>query len=111
MYHNYRRKLALISQLFKTQWLSKNEEYGFSQSLDAAGIAKLFNSMASRYCEEILGMTSEECKQDLKGCGLNSNCAFDETCVNDANESAGYRCVKGIYFFGLISWFGSLNLA
>merc|ERR1712142_1197694 len=86
------RKLALISQLFKKEWLSESEEYGFSQSLDADRIAKLFNTMAYRYCEEILKSTN--CRENLKGCGLNSNCIFDETCINDPNESAGYRCER-----------------
>ena len=42
-----------MSHLFKPEWLSESEEFGFQRSLNGTAIAELFNKTASKYCEKI----------------------------------------------------------
>jgi len=86
------RQLVLISKLFKKEWLSKNDDFGFSKDLDGDALTRLFNSTAENYCQKILGRTYAECHPDIKGCGINDNCGFNAKCINDPSSAKGYKC-------------------
>lgn len=92
-----RRKLKLISSLFTAHNLKKSETYGFRKSLDHQGLRKLFDTLASQYCTLLLGRSSQECSEELSGCGLNDNCGFDQECINDKTSPSGYVC-EGKYW-------------
>jgi len=88
-----KRKLRLISTLFKNKWLTKNSEYRFRASLDGVGLKKLFNSLVVDYCSIVLRRDRSQCQQKLVGCGINDDCGFDY-CINMPTNvnPKGYEC-------------------
>ena len=89
-----RRELGIISELLTKENLSKNEAFGFSKSLDAPALQKLFNEIARKYCTIIMEWTQSKCEATFSGCGLSGVCGFDETCVNDQKANSGYVCKR-----------------
>ena len=49
-----KRYLTPLSHLFKDEWLSKNEYYGFDKSLSGTKIATMFQQASSVYCSLML---------------------------------------------------------
>jgi len=89
------RKLKLISTLFKNEYLTKSEVYGFSEDLNGSELEKLFNKMAREYCHIMLGYSKIECAEKLVGCGLNDDCGFD-FCINEPATEKGYKCIPRV---------------
>ena len=103
---SYRRQLALISNLFKKQWLTKDDQFGFSQNLDANALKRLFNSTAVNYCEKVLERTSAECHHSLKGCGINDDCGLThKKCIDDPSSAKGYKCKQSKYLLLSFSFY------
>ena len=86
-----------MSNLFSTD-LTKNDDFGFSGDIDGNGIAQIFKRVAENYCKVVMGKKPEECSDYLSGCGLNSDCALEQSCINSKKSIKGYYCTpKGIY--------------
>ena len=57
------RTLDKISELFKDEWVTKNENYGFDMTLSGGKIEKMFNKAARKYCQIMLpGQLDENCE-------------------------------------------------
>ena len=95
---NFRRDLALISDLITEDNLKRNENYEITDLLNHAGIKSLLESVLDKYLEKVgiegRKLTPEE-NQELKGCGISAYCDPDEECINDSNDPEGYKCLKG----------------
>ena len=60
-----RIKVAAVQELINEDYLSQNEEYGFERSLDAKAINGILEEGVGKwYCDGVLGLTPEECKEE-----------------------------------------------
>ena len=56
------RYLDTMTALFKDEWLTKNDFFGFDKDLSGENIARMFDEIASNYCELMLdGILDSEC--------------------------------------------------
>ena len=61
------RVLEKISNLFKSEWLTKNEDYGFDQDLDGLEIKDLYDEYIPKYCSLFMGPYLDgDCKETGK---------------------------------------------
>merc|ERR1712218_200310 len=76
-----KRYLTPLSYLFKDEWLSKNEHYGFKRSLSGTKISKIFDDAHAKYCPMMLGdILDENCNIKVCNdydCGLKGQCRLD----------------------------------
>ena len=58
-----KRTLDKISTLFKDEWMTENEHYGFKKSLSGSKITKMFLDIIPNYCQLMLeGILDSNCK-------------------------------------------------
>ena len=76
------RTLDKISDLFKDEWLTSNQNYGFDVSLSGGKMKEMFNKAAKKYCQIMLpGQLDENCEFIVcKNSGL--QCLNGGDCVN-----------------------------
>ena len=92
-------ELEKISSLFRDKWLNSIEVDPRSpnnEKLHAPLLYIFFEEMSSYYCWIMTNGNS--CEYNLKGCGLNSDCPYGTTCINDNENLLGYRCQKSIKY-------------
>ena len=83
---NCRRKLAPISDLFTAKNLGASEGYGLKKTLKHAELKTLFDDVTNNYCEKVLGVSSDRCKEiqsKAKRCGKNDVCEIGQKCENE----------------------------
>jgi len=91
-----KRYLAPLSYLFKDEWLSKNEHYGFERSLRGRRLSKIFDDAFAKYCSLMLGdILDENCEHiTCTGyvCQNNGQCKMS----TDTNDPRPYcECPAG----------------
>ena len=89
--------LEKISFLFRPGWIdsiSLDPEFPCKEYLNASAIYQYFEEKCAKYCEILQG--EENCDFVNQGCGINSRCPLDTTCINVQNENypSGYMCHK-----------------
>jgi len=76
-----KRYLTPLSYLFKDEWLSMNEHYGFERSLSGTKISKIYDDAAAHYCSLMLGdIMDDNCNIKVCNdydCGLKGECKLD----------------------------------
>ena len=88
-------KLAPIVDLIISKNLGVSSEYGIDETLDIDGIRELLQWGNGLYCNRVLGLSEQECKEEIKGCGLSGNCPAGEVCFEEPSKPTGFICIRG----------------
>lgn len=84
-----RFELEKISSLFLEDWFNKN--------VNGTALYNLFENKSATYCRSMYGRT---CARVTLGCGVNSECPAETTCVDDSDALSGYRCSSSLTNYG-----------